>query len=107
MSLKRLCFGIFFLHGWIHKRPIGQHARARRKLRRIDLVAPHDVHYRNFLRQKIVRNDAAVAAPPHSFRAHDGAAIVAGERSQLVQSGSECFSCGVIGIVPEGGDPPE
>jgi hypothetical protein len=32
----------------------------------IKLVAPHDVHHRNALRQQIVGNDAALAAPPHS-----------------------------------------
>ena len=57
--------------------------------------------------QQIVGNDTTMAAPPHSFSTHDGAAIVAGERSQLIQSGAECFSCRVIRIVSEGGDLPE
>ena len=91
----------------IHNRSVGQRLRARCQLRGVDLIAPHDVHYRNSLCQQIVGNDAAVAAPPHGFSAHDGAAIVAGQRSQLIQSGSESVRCRVIGIVPEGGDPPE
>ena len=102
-----LCFDLLFLPGRIYKRPIGQHVRARCKFRGVDLAAPHDVHDPNALRQQIVGNDAAVAAPPHSFSAHDGAAIVTGERSQLIQSGAESVRCRVIGIVPEGGDMPE
>ena len=102
-----LSFDLLFLHRWIYKRPIGQDARARRKLRRINLVATHDVHDRNVLRQQIVGNDAAVAAPPHSFSAHDGTAIVTRERSQLSQSSSESVRCCIIGIVPECGDLPE
>ena len=91
----------------IHDRSVGQRLRAGCLLRGVDLIAPHDVHYRNSLCQQIVGNDAAVAAPPHGFSAHDGAAIVAGQRSQLLQSGSESVRCRVIGIVPEGGDLPE
>ena len=66
-----------------------------------------NVHDGNALRQQIVGNDAAVAAPPHSLSAHDGAAIVTRERSQIIQSGSESARCRVIGIVPERDDPPE
>jgi hypothetical protein len=33
--------------------------------------------------------------------------FVTGERSQLAQSCSESIRCGVIGMVPEGGDMPE
>lgn len=102
-----LCSDLFFLRGRIYKRPVRQHTRARRKLRRVDLVEPHDVHHRNALRQQVIGNDAAVAAPPNSFGTHDGAAIVMGQRAQLIQSRSECFGCGVIGIVSEGGDLPE
>ena len=93
--------------GRIYERPVGQHMRAERKLRGIDLTAPHDVHDRNALRQQIVGNDAAVATPPHGFSTHDRAATVTGERSELVQSCSESVRCRVIGIVPEGGDMPE
>src|SRR6185437_11150891 len=91
----------------IYERPVGQHMRAGRKLRGIDLTGPHDVHDRNALRQQIVGNDAAVATPPHGFSTHDRAAIVAGERSQLVQSCPESVRCRVIGIVPKGDDMPE
>ena len=100
------CFGRVF-DGWINERPVRLHTGARRKLCRIDLVVPHDVHDRNTLHQEIVCNDAPVAAPPHSFGAHDGAAIVTGKRSQLIQSGSESIRSRVIGIVPEGGNLPE
>ena len=93
--------------GRIYERPVGQHMRAERKLRGIDLTAPHDVHDRNALRQQIVGNDAAVATPPHGFSTHDRAATVTGERSELVQSCSESVRCRVIGIGPEGGDMPE
>ena len=101
------CRTDFFPRGRIYKRPVRQHTRARRKLRSIDLVQPHDVHHRNALRQQVIGNDAAVATPPHRFSAHDRAAIVTGQRSQLIQSRSECFTCRVIGIVSEGGDLPE
>ncbi len=95
------------LRGRIYERPIGQHTRAGRKLRGIHLTAPHDVHDRNALGQKIVGNDAAVATPPYGFGTHDRAAIVTGERSQLVQSCSESVRCRVIGVVPESGNLPE
>jgi hypothetical protein len=49
--------------------------------RRDDLVVPHDVRHRNPFRQQVVGDDAAVAAPPHSFSTHNGAAIVTRERS--------------------------
>jgi hypothetical protein len=93
--------------GRIYERPIGQHTRAGRKLRGIHLTAPHDVHDRNALGQKIVRNDAAVATPPYGFGTHDRAAIVTGERSQLIQSGAESVRCRVIGVVPESLNVPE
>jgi hypothetical protein len=95
------------LRGRIYERPIGQHTRAGRKLRGIHLTAPHEVHDWNALGQKIVRNDAAVATPPYGFGTHDRAAIVTGERSQLVQSCSESVRCRVIGVVPESGNLPE
>lgn len=103
-----LCFDLAFVHhGWIYERPIAQHARTTCKLRGVNLVAPHDVHDPNVLRQQIVGNDPAVATPPHSFSAHDGAAIITGERYQLVQPRSESVRRRVISIVSEGGDPPE
>ena len=105
-ALSVFCLDRLFC-GRVYERPVGQHMRTRRKLRGIDLTAPHDVHDRNALRQQIVGNDAAVATPPHGFSAHDRTAIVTGERSQLVQSCSESVRCRVIGIVPEGGDMPE
>jgi hypothetical protein len=105
-ALSVFCFDRLF-GSRIYERPVGQHMRAGRKLRWIDLTAPHDVHDRNALRQQIVGNDAAVATPPHGFSTHDRAAIVAGERPQLVQSCSESVRCRVIGIVPEGRDMPE
>ena len=91
----------------IRERSIGLRTRTRCNLGGVDLVESHDVHDRNALRQQIVGNDAAVATPPYGFGTHDRAAIVTGERSQLVQSCSESVRCGVIGIVPEGGDMPE
>lgn len=97
----------FFPRGRIYKRPVRPHTRAGRKLRGVDLVEPHDVHHRSALRQQVVGNDTTMAAPPHRFSAHDRAAIVAAQRSQLIQSASECFSCRVIGIVSEGSDLPE
>ena len=68
---------------------------------------PHDVRHRNPFRQQVVGDDAAVAAPPHSFGTHNGAAMVPGERSKFVQSPSERVSCRVIGVVSESRDPPE
>jgi hypothetical protein len=65
------------------------------------------VPYRDLLCQEIVCDDTTVAAPPYRFGAHDGAAIVTGQRSQFIQSGAEHFSCRVIRIVSEGGDAPE
>src|SRR5579872_174869 len=106
LSCSVFCFGRGF-DGWVNECPVRLHTGARRKLRGVDLVVPHDVHDRNTLHKKIVCNDAAVATPPHSFSAHDGAAIVPGERSQLTQSGSESIRSRVIGIVPEGGNLPE
>src|SRR5665213_37295 len=106
-SRVSLSFGLLFLYRWIYERPAGQQSHARRELRGIDLVEPHNVRYRKSFRQQIVDDDAAVATPPYRFGAHNGAAIIAGERSQLIQSDSECFSCSVIRIVSEGGDLPE
>jgi len=65
------------------------------------------VRHRNPFRQQVVGDDAAVAAPPHSFRTHNGAAIVTGERSQFVQSRSERVRCRVIGVVSKSRDSPE
>jgi hypothetical protein len=50
---------------WIPERPVGLDMGARRKLRRLELVASHDVHYRNSLHQQIVGNDTTMAAPRH------------------------------------------
>ena len=102
-----ICWRGRLVRSWIRERSVGLCTRTRRKLRGVDLVAPHDVHYRNALRQQVVGNDTTMAAPPHSFSAHDRAALFTGQRSQLIQSRSECFSCSVIGIVSEGGHPPE
>ena len=43
--------------------------------RRNDLAGPHDVGHRNPMSQQVIRDDSAVAAPPHGFGAHDGATL--------------------------------
>jgi hypothetical protein len=65
------------------------------------------MRHRNPFRQQIVGDYAPVAAPPHSFGTHNGAAIVTGKHLQFVQSLSERLSCRVIGIISESRDPPE
>ena len=93
--------------GRIEQHSAGPYLRAGRELCGINLAGPHNVLDRKSLGQQIVGDDAAVAAPPHGFGAHDGAAIVAGERFQFFQSHVECSSRRVVGIIAKPRDLPE
>ena len=51
--------------------------------------------------QQVIRDNSAVAAPPHGFGAHDGATLVASQCLQFLYSHPERLSPGVIGIISE------
>ncbi len=93
--------------GRIQKLSVWLQPRTRREICWIDLTESHDVHHRNSFGQKVVGDDAAVTAPPHSLGTHNRAAIVISEGSKFTQSHSERVSCRVIGIVSESGDAPK
>ena len=48
-----ICWRGRLVRSWIRERSVGLCTRTRRKLRGVDLVAPHDVHYRNALSQQM------------------------------------------------------
>src|SRR5262249_2276573 len=50
---------------------------------------------------KVVRDDAAVAPPPHGFCAHDGAMPRASALSQRRQPTAKAFTHGVVGVIVE------
>jgi len=50
-------------------------------------------------RQQIVGNDASMAAPPHGFGTHDGAAVRPSKLAQSRQSRTESFAHGVVGVI--------
>jgi hypothetical protein len=77
--------------------PVALHDRERRERRR--LGARDDVHDVNSACEQVIRDDAAVASPPHRLRAHDR--FHAGDREQLIQARAELRGQRVVGEVPE------
>ena len=72
-----------------------------RDLRGFRHVTRHDVEHVFAGGEKIIRDDAAMATPPHGFRAHDRAAHLAAERDEIAQRAVELRPHRVIGVVVE------
>jgi len=72
---------------------------ARRQFRFRDLALAHDVEHLDIAGDEVVGNDAAMAAPPYSFRAHESGALVGCERDQTVKIGLELRCERIIGVV--------
>jgi hypothetical protein len=64
-------------------------------------IFPAEKDMKNLLTggQQIVGDDSPVAAPPHRFRAHDGATLRRTEAAQMRKPFTEAFSRRVGGIV--------
>src|SRR6185312_3095518 len=71
--------------GWIDHAAIVANLSTFRKLRRLDSALAHQVKNGLAARDQIVGHNPPVAAPPHRFRAHHGAALFPTERNQLHQ----------------------
>jgi hypothetical protein len=77
--------------------------RPGRQLCRDDLATFHEVRDGDAVRQKVVGDDSAMAAPPQRLGAHDGAAVAACERLELLEPGTERLRRRVVGVVAKGG----
>src|SRR6266536_2631105 len=74
-------------------------AGGRRQFRGLDLSRAQNVEHGLARRNQIIGNDAPMTAPPNSFGAHDCDALVLAASSQPLQSGSERFGPGIIGVI--------
>ena len=67
---------------------------------------PEDVHHLLPAGNKIIGNDAPMATPPYGLGAHDRAAVLAPQFSQLRKPCGERLRQGIVGIVPKAPHPP-
>src|SRR5690349_9847293 len=87
----------------LQKRRVG-HAfafgpRAVVHVRRLDMAGPEDVEHALAGREQVVRDDAAVAAPPDGLRAHDGAALCMPDLEQAGEAMAEALAQRVVGVI--------
>src|SRR3569623_847847 len=85
--------------GGIHHRVARPHAGAGRHFCRLDLPRTQDVKDLFALREQIIGDDAAVASPPHRFRAHDGAAPLFTDFQKPHEAFMESLAQRVVGVI--------
>jgi len=90
----------------INDRAIITNDGARRQARLVDMVRPENVPHTLSDGQEIVGDDAAVAAPPNRFRAHDRASLSTAPLSQARETHSKRLCQGIIRIVAKTAHPP-
>jgi beta-lactamase class C len=93
--------------GRISQDPSGLGPRGDRQRGPIGVAGGQDVKHRLACRDQIVRDDPAVTAPPHRFRAHDRAGLRVTELAQPAQPGAERLAHGVVRIMVKAGVLPE
>src|SRR5690625_6971086 len=69
------------------------------QLRRLNAVFAHQVENLMARRQQIVADNAPVAAPPHRFRAHDGAGSFPAGGNQLLKRLPKSPAQRIVGVV--------
>src|SRR5690606_37283566 len=99
-------YAFFRRGGGIDDRTVGPRDRPVRQPRGLR-AALHDVRDGGARHDQIVGDDAAVAAPPDGFRAHDRAAALAADVDQMRQSLSKRGAERIVGIIVEAGVGPE
>jgi hypothetical protein len=72
----------------------------------LGVVGADNVGYLPFLRDELIGDEAAVAAPGEGFGAHDGRALLSGEGLQIFERRFEIVGEHVIGVRCERGDLP-
>jgi hypothetical protein len=65
-----------------------------------------DVHHALAFAEQVIGDDAPMAAPPDGLGAHDRAAVLAAQFSQLRKACGERLRQGIVGIVPKAPHPP-
>src|SRR5690606_12985784 len=88
LSFTRIAYG-----------PVGLHNGTRRHRGGVDAAGAHDVPDILAPGQQVVGDDAAVAAPPNRFGAHDGAAPLVSDGYQLVQPLAKLIAHCIVGVV--------
>src|SRR5579883_3145166 len=73
----------------IDQRSVAANLGLRRDTGRVDPAVGHNVKHRLPGGNQIVRDNAAVAAPPYRFRAHDGTALLAAACPQMREARAE------------------
>src|SRR5580658_1986880 len=85
----------------IEDRAVASYLRPGRELGPLDLAAIEDVLDRDAGGEQIVGDEAAMAAPPHGFGAHEGDPLLAGEAQEVIERAAERLGLGVVGVVAE------
>lgn len=91
---------------WIDDRAVIVHESAGRQAGLVDMRRPKDVRHALSCDEKIICDNPPVAAPPDGLGAHDRAAVLAPQFSQLRKPCGERLRQGIVGIVPKAPHPP-
>jgi hypothetical protein len=70
-------------------------------LGRLDVPGTEDVQHGLTGGEQVIGDEAALAAPPHRLRAHDGAASRAPAVAQSFETAAEGLGHGVVGVIVE------
>lgn len=77
------------VHFGIDDRPVRLNDCAGRKAGRLQAPLSHDMENGFFRRNKVVRDDAAVTAPPYNFRTHYHAAPLLPHVDQIIKTSTK------------------